>query len=273
MDDLERIGMILQKAGLPLWGVCPFWAVRDHLLPCRGKDRIPSQASSVLCVLFPYLTGQEEGRNVSRYAVGPDYHQIADHFLKQAVKMLSISFKNNKFIHFVDNSPIPEVRAAAWAGLGVVGQNGLLIHKTYGSFVFIGEIVTDLALPVPLREPALCPGCGACIRSCPTGALAAGGLDREKCLSAVSQQKGDLTEFQAAQLLKSGCAWGCDRCQEACPLNRAAAPTPYPAFLQGAVPHVTPQVVEERTDRAYLWRGKWVILRNLKLLGEKKEEP
>lgn len=268
MDSLAQIDQIMQDCGLPLWGVCPFYAVAEKLLPCRGQSKLPAQAVSVLCVLFPYLTEEDPNRNISRYAVPPDYHEVANRMLENCCNKLSKKFINYKFQHFVDNSPIPEVFAAASAGLGVIGQNGLLIHERYGSWVFIGEIVTDLPLPVFLRDAAFCIGCGACQRACPTGALSPQGLNREKCLSAITQQKKALSPEQEEQIRESGCVWGCDRCQEVCPMNRGAEQTPLIAFLQGAVPTATEEAAS-LPDRAYLWRGKQVFLRNLALVNKK----
>jgi len=77
MDDIKTINRILQDCNLSLWGVCPFWAVKDSFISCRAKNKIPADAVSVICVLFPYLTVEEKKRNISRYAVVPDYHLVA----------------------------------------------------------------------------------------------------------------------------------------------------------------------------------------------------
>lgn len=271
MEETAQINEIFRSCGIEEWGVCPFWAVKDALIPCRAMARIPEGAASILCVLFPYLTPEPPARNLSRYAVVPDYHLIANQMLGDACKLLSKQYSDYEFQHFVDNSPIPEVRAAATAGLGVMGKNGLLIHKTYGSWVFLGEIVTDLPLPATLQTVQACQGCGACEKACPTGALKGGAVDKTKCLSAVTQQKKPLSPAEAEKIRESGCVWGCDRCQEVCPMNRGAEQTPIRAFLEGAMPIADEETIQ-REDRAYLWRGRQVILRNL-ALWEKKEGP
>ena len=75
-----------------------------------------------------------------------DYHLIAGEYLQRFCEALRQQFPNNRFEPFTDNSPVPEVRSALLAGLGRRGKNGLLLHPDYGSYVFIGEVVTDLAL-------------------------------------------------------------------------------------------------------------------------------
>ena len=130
------------------------------------------------------------------------------------------------FALFADHSPIMEVDAAARAGLGVLGMNGLLLTPGYGSFVFIGELITDADYtlvtgePIPdfPADPPRCEGCGLCVKACPAGCRAG---DRSGCLSALTQKKGDLTPEETAAIVKGGLVWGCDACQLACPHNRA----------------------------------------------------
>ena len=127
------------------FGICSF----EQILPClecRAKQRIPQDAASVLVCLFPYYTGEHKERNISRYAMVTDYHMIAGEYLNRFCKALQEVFPQNQFEPFTDNSPIREVSAAFHAGLGRRGKNGLILHPKYGSYVFIGEVVTDLVL-------------------------------------------------------------------------------------------------------------------------------
>ena len=272
---------ILSDTGLPLHGFCPFSAVEGRLLPCRGLTRLresfppEAPARTVIAALFPYrFPDPVEGgqSNLSRYARVPDYHTAAGPVLAQAAERLAAVFPGERFLPFIDNSPRPEVRAAALAGLGVVGAHGLLIHPVYGSWVFIGAIVTGLALgpsAVP-EEPPSCPRCGKCAAACPGGCLSrtsggAGG-GRETCLSALSQKKGELTGEEARLLREYGVAWGCDACQEACPLNRNVRIDPHSCFGGRYEPRLTPASLEKLEGKAYGWRGKKVPLRNLSLI-------
>lgn len=252
-------------------GVCSFEAVSAHLLPCRRKVLLPKDAKSILVVLFPYYLGEEAyaEANISRYAVPADYHDIVGAMLDEACARLRAYWPQHQFIPFCDNSPIPEVYAAAKAGLGVIGKNGLLIHPRYGSFCFIGEVVTDLALSPTGDAIRTCCGCGRCENSCPAGALLGGSVAKAHCLSAVTQQKQELTEAQRLQILQSGCVWGCDICQTVCPQNQNAEKTPIAAFYQTAIPYIAADTPID--GRAFAWRGERVIRRNLAIF--EKNEP
>lgn len=140
---------------------CFLWQTFFRLLECRAKARIPQRAKSVIVCLFPYHVAEPQRRNISRYAMVEDYHIVAGNMLKAACERLKSAFPENEFVFFTDNSPIREVSSAVRAGLGVLGKNGLLIHPKYGSFVFIGEIVTDLTVP-GAKANGMCIGCGRC---------------------------------------------------------------------------------------------------------------
>lgn len=266
MELLKKIKTIFSESGIPVFGSCAFAPLRPFLIDCRAQQRIPPKAQTVLVALFPYAMEREayRGGNLSRYASVGDYHDIVPCYLERAVCRLRQSFPDEQFESFTDNSPIPEVRAAALAGLGCVGKNGLLIHKTYGSWVFIGEIVSTLSLKAPPHDIRPCLGCGRCLLFCPTGALSAEGIDRTKCMSALTQRKGTLTEEESALIRRSGCAWGCDICQEVCPMNARAVIRPLPEFIDTFHPTVVKNSPLE--GRAYAWRGRNVIERNLHIL-------
>lgn len=250
----------------PLWGVCDYAPLSGHILPCRASSRIPEHAQSVLVALFPYYLGEDAYRdsNISRYAVVPDYNDFMKLFLQQAADRLTDAFPGESFVAFCGNSPLPEVSAAEQAGLGTRGRNGLLLTERYGSWVFIGEIVTSMHLPCATTRLSLCDGCDMCIRACPTGALQADHFDASLCLSAITQQKKPLTPEQETLIKNSGCAWGCDVCQKACPKNKGAAKTEIRLFLQGAKARA--EHGDSLEGRAYGWRGAKVIERNLDLL-------
>lgn len=247
-------------------GVCAFSALMPYLLTTRNAARIPQNAKSVICFLFPYYLGEEnyKDRNVSRYAVPADYHGIAGEILNGYCGELSERYPSFKFEPFLDNSPVPEVYAATLCGLGFKGRNGLLINPGYGSFCFIGEIITDMEMTP--SEPCVsgCADCGKCENACPAGALSDGKPDREKCLSAVTQQKKELTAEQEEMIAASGICWGCDVCQEVCPYNRSPRVTPVEEFVRTAVPRVCDDT--DITGRAYEWRGEKVIKRNIGIL-------
>lgn len=248
------------------YGFCSFEKIKDSLLPCAAVKRIPENAKTVISILFPYYLGEKvyEKANVSRYAVSEDYHNIVGHIINDIKEKLIECFPENKFEAFVDNSPVPEVRCAVMAGLGVMGLNNLFINKDYGSWVFIGEIVTDRYFEPFDGEISLCGGCNKCINACPVNALTGKEIIKEKCLSFLSQKKGELDEETKRKIAETGCAWGCDICQKVCPHNINAKITPIKAFVETACPTVTKETDIE--NRAFNWRGKSVIDRNLEII-------
>lgn len=251
------------------FGFCKFEKIKDYLVKCRNIERIPKEAKTVITFIFPYCLDEKEyeNLNVSRYAAVPDYHVVANKYLKKITDKLSMEFKGEKFVFFTDNSPISEVMTACLSGLGVIGRNGLLINEKYGSWVFIGEIVTTLDLTVEDREITRCISCLKCVKACPVGALSEENFGKDICLSNVSQKKGEIPDKYKELMKKYGCAWGCDICQKVCPLNKGKEKTAIEEFIKGFKAHV-----EENcsvSGRAFEWRGEKVIKRNLKIINEK----
>lgn len=230
---------------------------------------------SAFIFLVPYYTG--DGENVSSYAVSVDYHAAIKVMGEKLCQGLSALFPEAHFSCSADHCPIDERHAALTSHLGILGKHGLLINERYGTYVFVAEILTDLD---PCRIYASCGGdighccaCGRCAVACPTGILRG---ESESCLSAITQRKGELTESEIALMRKIGTAWGCDVCQRVCPHNAAPALTPIPIFYENRLTRVSVSDIEAMTDeefsaRAFAWRGRAVILRNLRLLdGEEK---
>ncbi len=252
----------------PLWGICSFDKIKSGLIECRAKSRLPENAKSVIVACFPYLLDKSEYRNlnISKYAVVMDYHEVALNRLNNAAKKLKTLFPEHEFAAFADNSPIPEVRAACLAGLGVRGLNALLITEKYGSFVFIGEIVTTLSLECVDAAEKSCIKCQKCQKSCPTSAITENAVDSGKCLSAITQKKGNLSPEEERLMKECGCVWGCDICQDICPMNKNAATTEIEEFLSSPAPHIA--LGCSLDGRAYEWRGRKVIERNIAVHGK-----
>lgn len=248
--------------GLP-YGFSSFDLVKDKLFGVRAINRLPQGAKTVISVLFPYYLGEEYyvNSNISRYAVSTDYHLITGAILNRISARLKEQSPEFSFEPFVDNSPLPEVMCAVNAGLGIQGKNCLFINKDYGSWVFLGEIVTDKGFPFSETQPAMCEGCNKCVKACPMGAISESGIDRDKCLSCLSQKKGELPDFVREKMIETGCVWGCDICQKVCPHNINAKTTPINEFFETAKPLA--RTGDDITGRAFAWRGKTVIERNL----------
>lgn len=235
------------------------------------KHLLPDNVKTAMVWLLPYNTGTREG-NISLYARTLDYHLIASEISRKVIANLKELYPENSFYSFADHSPIAEVAAAASLGLGVIGENHLLINERYGSFVFVSTVFTDLAAGYDeLTTPKKCPSCKACIKACPTGALAKD--DKNACLSGISQKKGALTENEALLIKQSNMVWGCDVCQLVCPLNKDTEKTPLEFFYTNRIESLTSESVEnmsteEFKKRAFSFRGKEPLLRNLALLGK-----
>jgi len=162
---------------------------------------------------------------VARYALGRDYHKV----LRQRLARLArrIEEEIGPFGHrvFTDSAPVLEVALAAKSGLGWRGKHTLLLTRDMGSYFFLGEIYTDLPLPVTAPVSAHCGTCTACLAACPTGAIVAPyELDARRCISYLTiELKGSIPE--ALRPLIGNRVYGCDDCQLACPWNRYAATT------------------------------------------------
>ena len=238
-------------------------------------------AKSVFIVLVPYYVGEFPGRKISLYAVGRDYHVYFRAYFARMCEALQKAFPGFRFGGSADNSPIDERHAALTAGLGKLGDNGLIIHPDYGTYVFIGEIISDMPAGEWYEDPAEvtvsaiepCEHCGACGRACP---MKKGNnpYGITECLSAVNQTKRLEDEPDKRDYFRYfSAAWGCDRCQSACPHNRAPKITPVTFWHEALKPYPTADEVEAMPDevfseRAYAWRGRKTILRNLRLIEE-----
>ncbi|MBQ2987575.1 MAG: epoxyqueuosine reductase [Clostridia bacterium] len=269
---------VFANENIEFYGVLPFSECR-----CRRADLIERKGAraeeirSAVLFLIPYYVGDEKG-NISLYARAGDYHFYADRLFGRILPLLRERF-GGEFYGFADKSPIEETVAAAKAGLGVIGDNYMLINEKYGSFVFIGEILSTvepeaLGFSGEILPARACLHCGACKRACP--AQSHGG----ECLSALTQTKGALTQEQEAYIREYGSAWGCDLCQTACPLTQRAiasgARTPIGFFAENRIPHLTGEMLdsmskEEFRFRAFSWRGKQPLRRNLALLSQENE--
>ena len=224
----------------------------------------PENVESAFFWLIPYYTGKHEGRNVSLYSVSRDYHVFSKDLAQSMGEKLKEQYPNEDFYFFCDSSPVNEVAAAVKSGLGVIGRNRLLINEKYGSYVFIGSMLTSIKaerMCIAL-EKHTCLECDACIRACD---YLSG--KREYCLSELNQRK-NVTEDELEIIKSKKVRWGCDECQEVCPMNKSARITPVHFFHEEIIENVTTEILESMSkaqfkERAYSWRGKKVITRNV----------
>jgi len=168
---------------------------------------------------------------VSRYALGRDYHRILRTRLARLADRLAAAVGAAGYRAFTDSAPVLEKALARDAGLGWIGKHTNLLDRHDGSWFFLGEIFTDLPLPVDAPITAHCGSCTACIDVCPTQAIVAPyQLDARRCLSYLTiELDGPIPEEFRAAL--GNRIYGCDDCQLVCPWNRYARVTAEQDFL------------------------------------------
>ena len=233
--------------------------------------REPFCARSVIIFIIPYYVSFPE--NLSVYASSLDYHIYVREVTDRLISVLKERFPKSNFKGYGDHSPIDERDAALKGGLGILGDSGLLINEKYGTFVFIADVITDID-PVLLggavnNQIKHCSHCGACRTACPTGILRG---CSNSCLSAITQRKGELTDQEVELMKKFNTVWGCDVCQLSCPYNKEPRITPIEFFHKDRIDLLTNEVLssllkDEFRRRAFGWRGRQVVQRNLDLLG------
>lgn len=260
---------ILEREGIKEYAFYPFSEVKDRFIACSGIRKIPKGAQTILMLLFPYRTKTEE-HNLSVYAISRDYHHIVGEILEKIKRGLQRDYPRHTFVSFCDHSPIREKETAARAGLGIIGDHDLLINRRYGSYCFIGEIITDLRWETQTSEIRGCLHCGACKRICPGGALDGEKIDCTRCVSAITQKKGELTVWEEDLIRKAGFVWGCDLCQEVCPLNMGTEETEIKAFLEDRTPIIRSGDYRRFTERAFHYRKEEVIERNIRIIEDRK---
>lgn len=183
-------------------------------------------AQSIFCVGLSYNPKPEhspllEKHPVSCYAWGRDYHEVLGEKLKVLCDYLVDNLAPGaKAKFYVDTGPVLERSYAAAAGLGWIGKNTLLLNKKFGSFFFLGEILTDALLVFDEPVDNLCKTCTACLDACPVGALEEPGLlNANKCISYLTlEHRSDFV----GEIDLHGYLAGCDLCQTACPYNTNA---------------------------------------------------
>jgi epoxyqueuosine reductase len=185
----------------------------------------PGQAERAQSVLADPTAGY-----VSRYALGRDYHKIMRRSLARLAEEMAGQIGPFGYRVCVDSAPVLEKALARNAGLGWIGKHTNLLARDAGSYFFLGEILTDLPLPLDAPASAHCGTCEACIPACPTGAIVAPyQLDARRCISYLTiEHKGAIPEHLRRGL--GNRIYGCDDCQLVCPWNKFAKMAAHPDF-------------------------------------------
>jgi epoxyqueuosine reductase len=246
----------------------------DYRADVRRDPRalLPS-AKSFVCVAKVYKQAIPTP-HIAQYAVAEDYHGTMKQGLETLAGRQQTVYGPFEYRSFVDTAPLLERSYARLAGLGWIGRNTCLINQELGSWLFLGELVTSLALTPDAPAPDRCGTCTRCIDACPTDALQAGGmrtvLDATRCISYYTiEHKGDVPEEWRAFL--GDWVFGCDICQDVCPWNARAPETEDPRLTSAIgtasleeMAGLSPDEFRLRFRGTPVWRTKYSgFLRNV----------
>jgi epoxyqueuosine reductase len=218
MEYMARHGDMRSHPQLLLEGTLRVISVRMDYLHDSSED------------LFALLS-EPATAFIARYALGRDYHKTLRRRLAKLARRISEEAGGASQRVFVDSAPVLEKPLAQKAGLGWIGKHSNLINRRAGSWFFLGEIYTDLPLPVDTAETSHCGSCTACMEICPTRAIVAPYVvDARRCISYLTiELKGSLPLPLRARL--GNRIYGCDDCMAACPWNRFARASAESDFL------------------------------------------
>ncbi len=232
------------EAGLQAWLDRGFHGEMDYMAAhgtkrSRPAELVPGTVRVISARLdyFPSVAADPhrilndaDAAYVSRYALGRDYHKVLRNRLQSLAEKISAEIGEHHFRVFTDSAPVLEVELAKKSGLGWRGKHTLLLNRQHGSWFFLGEIYTDLPLPVDAPETDHCGTCQACIDVCPTQAIVAPySLDARRCISYLTIELKSSIPLELRPLLGNR-IYGCDDCQLVCPWNRFAQTATLPDF-------------------------------------------
>jgi epoxyqueuosine reductase len=232
------------------------YLARDDAVAARldPASRWP-HARSAIVVSLRYATPTDASSDVSdasrgiiaRYARGRDYHKVLKKKLVHLLEWLEreVGYELPAARAYVDTGPVLERELARRADLGWYGRNTMLLHPRRGSYFFLGVLLTELDLPPDTPfEREHCGTCSACVDACPTGALlgrdenGAPVMDATRCISYLTIEHRGAIPVELRPLIGNR-VFGCDICQEVCPWNAAAAPSPAGPSATAPLPAAT----------------------------------
>lgn len=247
LEGFQQVGVAdidlgRHKAHLDDWLAAGFAGEMQYMHAHDGKRGQPEHlipgTCRVLCFRLAYLKdGQADPQNlitsdqqgyIARYSLGRDYHKVIRQKLKRVWQRVETYLRENELPEaagrvFTDSAPVLEKALAEQAGLGWIGKNTLLLNRTAGSWFFLGEIFTNLPLPLDVPyEDQHCGTCSACMDVCPTEAFVAPyQLDARKCVSYLTIEHRGVIEERYRKAMGNR-IFGCDDCQIFCPWNKFA---------------------------------------------------
>ena len=263
----ERIRQGLMD-GLP-------WYTEERVHRATHPQLLMTEARSVISLAISYFTGDPRGDGsgpvgrVGRYAWGDDYHGLLKARLREFVDGLPQRVgRAVKARVFVDDGPMNDRAAAERAGVGWFGKNTNILTTSHGSWVFLGQAVTDLRLEPDRPLLKNCGDCVRCIDACPTGAIVAPYvIDNTRCISFLTIELRGAIPREMRPLVGDW-VFGCDICQEVCPVNRDAQLSLEPAFRQRhdfAAPELIPLL--DMDDGAFFLRFRNSPIKRAKRVG------
>ncbi len=207
------------------------WMQRHGSLRTRPQELVPGTLR-IISVRMDYLppTGREPHSvlddpmlgYVSRYALGRDYHKIMRKRLQKLAQEIQAEIGPFGYRAFVDSAPVQEKALAQKGGLGWTGKHSNIINSRAGSWFFLGELFTDLPLPLSAPAENHCGNCQACIDICPTRAIVAPyTVDARLCISYLTIEHAGVIPLEL-RVPMGNHIYGCDDCQLVCPWNRFA---------------------------------------------------
>ena len=271
--DLEKI--IKQKLSNGY-----FTGMEEEIIEKRVNPRlIMENAKSIIVCAFPYYVDEVEESNLSKYCYGEDYHIVAKRYLQKICDFLEEKINNFEYKFFVDNGPLVDRYLAYQSGIGYFGINNNIITDEYGSYIFIGYIVNNYEFYVDDPLPKTCIKCNKCVKYCPGNAILGNfELNPRRCLSYITQKKDDLSEEEMNLIKENKMVFGCDICQEVCPHNKGISITNIEEFKTNLITKLDYDEINDISNkefkrrygnRAFSWRGKKIIQRNIEIILEK----
>ena len=251
------------------------WYTEERVRRANHPEALLSGARSIISLAMSYLTGEPTPGDpgptgkVARYAWGDDYHGVIKKRLRRFVEGLSKRLDRPvRSRIFVDDGPMNDRAAAARAGVGWFGKNTNILTPSHGSWVLLAQAITDLDLEPDQPLAKTCGDCVRCIDACPTGAIVAPYvIDNTRCISFLTiELRGSIP--RELRPLVGDWVFGCDICQDVCPVNRKAGNSLEPAFRQRhdfGAPALLPLLALD--DRAFRERFRDSPIRRAKRAG------
>ncbi len=259
------------------------WMEKNFEKRINPQEIIPN-AQSIISVAVNYYTPfqhqpkNDEGK-ISRYAWGDDYHISVTSRLEKLFEYIKEIAPNSDGKYYVDTGPMMDKVWAARAGIGWQGKHSNLITKEYGSWVFLGEIITTLELEYDAPMEDFCGTCTACIDACPTNAITQPYVvNSNKCISYLTiEHRGEIDETLHDKFEQW--IYGCDICQDVCPWNRFQKETEHTEFFPreeninpslNEIIELTQEEFSERFKKSPIKRTKKEgMVRNAKIVKKK----